>query len=266
MYTYDDLISDVALFRSLGADAFSIGRSAEGRDVWCFAAGCGGKPVLSTAAIHARENASAYVVRKQLLYALQRGVDVNRQYFIPLVNPDGAEILRRWYECGDETCRLWKANACGVDLNVNFDARWGTGAQNVFSAGAENYVGPFPFSEPESAALARFTEQCGAGLTLSYHTAGRELYWYFHQRETLSRDFALAAFIESELLFRYKRVDSDLGSAGGYKDFCVEKLGIPAFTIELGEGTHPLSYADVREDVALNESLVYKLTEKLKNG
>ena len=58
---------------------------------------------------------------------------------MPLVNPDGVRIaLTR--------DKLWKANAKGVDLNVNFDARWGKGRRNVFSPAAENYVGPMPCS------------------------------------------------------------------------------------------------------------------------
>ena len=41
----------------------------------------------------------------------------------------------------------------------------------------------------------------------------------------------------------YKIVDAK-GSAGGYKDWCVQKLKIPAFTIEVGNDryAHPFPY------------------------
>lgn len=262
MYTYSDLTEDARRFRAYGGETFCIGESREGREIICFACGKGGKPLISTAAIHARENVSAYVVLAQLEYAVKRGSPA-RQYFIPLVNPDGAERLLKWYENGDSRFKLWKANAAGVDLNVNFDAKWGCGKQNVFSAGGENYVGERPFSEPESKALADFTVSCGAGLSLSYHTAGREFYWYFFQQENLRRDLEYACFIERELEFKYKRIDSDCQSAGGYKDWCVQTLKIPAFTIELGEGEHPLKRENIKEDICLNASLANKLSEKL---
>lgn len=262
MYGYKELTADAERYAAEGVEVFSVGLSGEGRRILCFALGKGTKAVVSTGGIHARENVSALVVKSQLDHALKHGVK-GRQYFIPLVNPDGAELLRRYVEDGDEKYRLWKANAAGVDLNVNFDANWGSGKQNVSTAGGENYIGPYPFSEPETAALAEFTSNCGAALTLSYHTAGRELYWYFFQKEHYARDLELARFIERHLNYRYKRMDSDCDSAGGYKDWCVQKLKIPAFTIELGEGKHPLSEKDIAEDIALNESLVCALIERL---
>ena len=259
MYGYDELLKDVRLYSLKGVKVESIGKSAQGRDIYCFCVGNGGIPVISTAAIHARENASAYVVLAQLRRACASGTGFAR-YFIPLVNPDGAEILKEVLSRNDESLKLWKANAVGVDLNVNFDARWASGRQNVFRIGSENYVGPSAFSESETRALARFTETVGAGLTLSYHASGREIYWYFFQKENYERDLKIAKFAQCYLRNRYARIDSDCGSAGGYKDWCVEKLGIPALTIELGNGKHPLSIEDVEEDIALNTGLADALS------
>lgn len=262
MYGYDELLRDARYYQSKGVEVESIGKSAQGRDILCFKVGKGGKPLISTAAIHARENASAYVVLAQLRRAYASGEGCVR-YFIPLVNPDGAEILKEGLKSGDDGLKKWKANAVGVDLNVNFDARWASGKQNVFKAGSENYVGKCAFSEPESSALARFTERVGAGFTLSYHTSGREIYWYFFQTENYARDYEIALFAEHCLRYRYKRIDSDCDSAGGYKDWCVEKLGIPALTIELGKGEHPLSLEDIEEDVSLNVGLADALSRRI---
>ena len=262
MYGYGELLRDAAYFEDKGVEVFTVGLSRQGRKILCFAHGSGAKPVVSTAAIHARENASAYAVLGQLEYALKNNVDY-RQYFIPLANPDGAELLRRYYDNGEEKYRLWKANAVGVDLNVNFDANWGSGSQNVRTAGGENYIGANPFSEPETRALAVFTKKCGAAATLSYHTAGRELYWYFFQKTHYERDLAYAEFIEKYLRYKYKRIDSDMNSAGGYKDWCIQALNIPAFTVELGYGTHPLGKDDLTEDIELNKGLASALSERL---
>ena len=262
MYGYDKLLKDAEYYSKKGVRIESIGKSTQGRDIICFAVGEGGKPLVSTAAIHARENASAYAVLAQLRRASASGEGFTR-YFIPLVNPDGAEILSEGIRRRDEGLKKWKANAVGVDLNVNFDARWGQGKQNVFYASGENYVGKSAFSEPETRALARFTEKGGAGMTLSYHTAGREIYWYFFQKENYARDLRLAKYAEHCLRYRYRRIDSDCESAGGYKDWCVEKLGIPALTIELGNGEHPLSCEDIEEDIALNVGLADALSRMI---
>lgn len=40
---------------------------------------------------------------------------------------------------------------------------------------------PFPFSEPETRALKMFTEKIRPDFTVSYHTKGEEIYWYYGQ-------------------------------------------------------------------------------------
>ena len=67
-------------------------------------------------------------------------------YFIPMTNPDGVrlaqegagfirnkELKKNLLQInGGPDFSLWKANINGVDLNTNFDARWGQGKRNVF--------------------------------------------------------------------------------------------------------------------------------------
>ncbi|MFR1983948.1 MAG: M14 family zinc carboxypeptidase [Christensenellaceae bacterium] len=116
-------------------------------------------------------------------------------WIVPLMNPDGALLSQCGLSSvadgaarerllrinGGEDFSLWKANGAGVDLNVNFDADWGEGKRNVRAAASENYIGPEPFSEPETRALKAFTEEIRPDYTLSYHTKGGEIYWYYYQ-------------------------------------------------------------------------------------
>ena len=67
-----------------------------------------------------------------------------------MVNIDGVEIAIN-------NKPLYKANANGVDLNVNFDAKWGSGESNLTTINDENYIGKHPFSESETKALRDFT-------------------------------------------------------------------------------------------------------------
>lgn len=253
------------------ADVITIGRSVCGLPILC--AHCGdydGAQLIITAAIHARECYTAEVVLEQLLRFDGRGN--GGAYFIPLVNPDGALFFEKGETFGkrflaDNLARRkeWKANADGVDLNCNFPAKHGTGKYNKRVAGASDYIGEYPLCAPESAALARFTERVAPAATVSYHCMGGELYWEFFQRgRRRERDLRLAAAIAENI--GVTRVDGDLCSAGGYKDYCVSAFGIPAVTVELiAEGSHPFAPEDFACDIARNATLPRFILDLLKN-
>lgn len=210
-----------------------IGRSAEGRAIYAMLIGTGDCLGISQSAIHAREWITAYLA----LGHIRRGVRRGSVWVIPLVNPDGAVLSQEKREYA-----LWKANAQGVDLNVNFPARWGKGKSNVFLPASENFVGSSPLCAPESRALAAFTLEIRPRFTVSWHTKGNEIYWKFHQPPLrLLRDRRLALILSGSTGCPLAEAK---GSAGGYKDWCIEKLRIPAFTVEVGSNglSHPLGF------------------------
>lgn len=257
--------------KSLGADAFSIGKSACGNDILCVHRGSmRGNQIIITAAIHARECYTALVVLEQSR-AFDKATAVGGAYFVPLVNPDGALFFDSGETFGRTFLRehahereMWKANAEGVDLNCNFDANFGTGAQNKFVRGASDYVGEYPFCAPETRALAAFTSRVSPSMTVSYHCMGGELYWEFFQSGAArERDMKIADAVAAHI--GVKRVDGDLCSAGGYKDWCVQKLGIPAVTVELIRGGNHPFYADAyAADIAANARLPEYILEILR--
>lgn len=211
--------------------------------------------LILTYGIHAREYITTYLAIEQIKHFENFG-RVGRVFFIPAVNPDGINIsLTR--------CPLYKANARGVDLNVNFDALWGSGSQNVFVSGKENYVGKCPFSEIESKSLACFTLDVKPDMTVSYHSKGEEIYWDFHQKgKRAEQDYQMAKVVKR--LTGYK-IKSGLASAGGYKDWCVKRLKIPALTIEVGSDdlTHPINQNFLNPIFEKNQWVVNALTEQL---
>ncbi len=241
-------------------DVMSIGESECGNPILCVHRGsvCG-RQIIVTAGIHARECYTATVVLEQARVFDGRNCGA---YFIPLVNPDGALFFERGETFGRRLTtelyalrREWKSNADGVDLNTNFDARWGSGEKNVGHAGASDFIGERPLCAAESRALAEFTLAVRPAATVSYHCMGGELYWEFFQTgERRKRDRAFADALANHI--GVKRVDGHLNSAGGYKDWCVERLGIPAVTIELLErGEHPFDKEDFTEEVIKNADL-----------
>ncbi|NXD11508.1 CBPB2 Carboxypeptidase, partial [Nothocercus nigrocapillus] len=93
--------------------------------------------------------------RDQIMSTLLEHFDF---YVMPVVNVDGYE-----YTWSDPSKRLWRksrsshgnSRCIGTDMNRNFDAQWcGEGASSY--ACHEIYCGPYPESEPEVRAVARF--------------------------------------------------------------------------------------------------------------
>ena len=203
--------------------------------------------------IHAREYITTYLCLKLIDHFVKTGKR-GSVYFIPMVNIDGVKI------CLTKN-KLYKANANGVDLNVNFDARWGKGSKNVFTSGAENYVGAYPFSESESKALRDFTLKVKPNFSISYHSKGEEIYWEFFQaKDNLKRDLAFAKKASEVTGYPLKRTPN---SSGGYKDWCIEKLSIPALTIEVGSDklSHPIGKNHLGKIYKQNKNLISSLIE-----
>ena len=226
-----------------------IGESRLGRKLYAIKLGEGDPVGIALYAIHGREWLSARLAKAHFEYGAFGTV-----WLIPLANPDGAllsqrglssvkkEVYSRFLSAyTDGELRLWKANAAGVDLNVNFDAQWGKGQKNRFRRGAENYVGRAPFCEPETRAIRDFTEEIHPNYTVNFHTKGEEIYWYFGQSiDTCLRDFRVGMALSKATGYSLRLAK---GSVGGYKDWCVSRLGIPAYTVELGNDrfAHPLN-------------------------
>lgn len=201
-----------------------IGYTFQGRSIYAFHVGdVYGKQFIAVYAVHAREFITARLAVKHIKEGVKRG-----GWIIPLLNPDGVAVC-------EKSDPLWKANGRGVDLNCNFDADWGTGRLNTRIRGAENCIGDYPLSECESAALARFTLRVRPYVILSFHTKGGEIYWEFNGEG----DERGAQIIAEHTGYIPKKI---VGSAGGYKDWCIQKLGIPAYTVECGDDslTHPI--------------------------
>ena len=227
-----------------------IGESVFGRKIYALKVGEGRPIGLAQYAIHGREFITAELAIKQFAV----GAAVGSIWFVPLVNPDGALLSQIGLSSvpieqrkellsingKSEDFSLWKANGRGVDLNVNFAADWGKGVKNLTYPNPENYIGERPFSEPESKALRTFTKRINPDYTVSYHTKGEEIYWYYYQPiSACVRDKMLALALARSTGYALSQAK---GSVGGYKDWCIKSLKIPSFTIEAGhdERAHPL--------------------------
>ncbi len=251
-----------------------IGRTLFGRNLYAIKIGRGNPIGVAQYAIHGRE----FITARLAVAHYEKGLKKGSCWLLPLMNPDGCLLSEKGISTvenradkerllllnkGNLDFSLWKANGRGVDLNVNFDAKWGEGIKNLRKAGEENYIGEAPFSEPETRALKEFTEEIKPDYTVSYHTKGEEIYWYFSQStHTCPLHFALAQTIAYSTGYEIAQVK---GSVGGYKDWCIHKWGIPSFTIEAGKDkfSHPLGEEAFEDILKKNENVLYDLSASI---
>ena len=163
-------------------------------------------------------------------------------HLVPMVNPDGVDLV-----AGSAGLKHWKANAIGVDLNSNYPAGWHLAkthkyARGYTAPGARDYVGPAPLSEPESMAMAAYTQFVDCDMTISLHTQGEVIYWRYMDymppgAEELARKLSLVSGYELEDV-------PDYSSHGGYRDWFIERFNRPGFTVECGLGESPLPIGD----------------------
>ena len=258
----------------------TIGKTAFGRPISAMVIGSGPRKVLYTAAHHANEWLTAYILLKfaeDLAAALENGgriYGVSAKniaaaatiYLIPLVDPDGVDLVTGAIAPGMLEYAIaagladnyptipfpdgWKANLFGVDLNLQYPAGWQTARQIKFSQGytrpgPRDFVGRGPLTQRESRALAGYTEFIDPDLVLAYHSQGKEIYWQFGGYEVpgaraLGEDFARTS--------GYTLANVPEASAyAGFKDWFIQEFRRPGYTIEVGEGINPLPLSQFDE-------------------
>ena len=242
--------------------------------------GSGSRKVLFTAAHHANEWITAYILLKyaeDLAENIQTGGRIGDQdaqmlseavtiYMIPMVNPDGVDLVTGALQPGsiqyDLARRLaenypefpfpegWKANLLGVDLNLNYPAGWLQAREIKFSQGftlpgPRDYVGRAPFNQLETQALSGYTEVVDPELVLAFHTQGQEIYWTFSDIDVPgARELGEAMAAASG----YRLADVPFNSAfAGYKDWFIQQFRRPGYTIEAGRGVNPLPLSQFEE-------------------
>lgn len=263
--------------------------TAGARRVFALQFGGGEHKVLLTAGHHANEYITSMLcmeLLEGLLHAAMcggrfGGFDARELlrgamlYAVPMVNPDGIALVTGELAPGGAEERAarriaahfpkipfpagWKANLCGVDLNLNYPADWEQARSIKAELGFDtpaprDFPGLRPLDQPETAALAAYTCCARPNLVLAYHTQGRVIY---HTRggtcppgaETLAREFSAAS--------GYALEPVPEGSANaGFRDWFLQRFHRPGFTIEAGIGENPLPLAQLEEMLLHNVPLL----------
>lgn len=273
-YSYGILTSNInsLLKRYPFLKVRNIGKSVSGKDLPCIILGEGSKKVFYNGSHHANEWITSVLLMKFIENFCRSYIDdgilagySTREIFedctihiVPMVNPDGVDLVTGALDSNSEEYvnaenlaqgtgipfpSGWKANIRGVDLNLNYPAEWEEAkrikfAQGFTRPGPRDYVGPNPFSEPETVAVGNYTRNNDFDLTLSYHTQGEIIFWKFLNFNVPGAYDIAMRFSE---VSGYSPEITPINSGyAGYKDWFIQDFGKPGYTIEAGRGVNPL--------------------------
>ena len=213
--------------------------------------------IMVTAGVHPRETANTALLLDWARATLEGAadgdparralLDARTVVLVPLVNPDTHGTVGSGLERGHQPS-IWRrtnhAAGGGVDLNRNFDNRWGAGS---LEPGHNNYRGPHAASEPEVRALQDLARAMRPTAVYDLHSPGGVV---------LVPAGVPDARVAAELVSRasgYAVSQSDAHwsepvGGGTVKDWSHDQLGATSLTIETGPVHHQTDaqYADTR--------------------
>ncbi|MBP3241169.1 MAG: peptidase [Oribacterium sp.] len=303
-YTYQNMVDDLSVLQVMypGMKMDVIATTPDNRNLYHVVVGNpdAKHKILVHSGIHAREYIVCQVVMREiasLLEMQQKGAvysgcsvpDLLQNtciHFVPMVDPDGITLVQGGVDAlqtdgakmsvmsianmdgatdMDKYLRTWKNNINGVNLNRNFDANWDETPSKVAHPSSMNYKGTSAESEVESKALADLTRALMPDRTISYHTQGRVIYWYFGETGNYKNEgYNLASIVHNNT--NYSISDSWAPKdAAGFKDWAVQKLDIPSVTIECGLGTSPVEEEQIDRIWAENDGILPDLMIDLVN-
>jgi hypothetical protein len=227
----------------------------------------GDKPDLWVeGAIHARELTTAETVTRFAEYLLDNyGVDADvtwlldwhEIYLLLQANPDGRKIAETgvsWRKNTDNDDGCSSSSSWGTDLNRNFDFYWDCCGGSSGDPCASNYRGPSAGSEPESQAVMAYVAAHfpdfrpddlttpapphTTGMFLDVHSAGGDVLSVFGFQNPPNPPNGPELLRMGRKLSYFNGYYARLGSLypvdGSTKDWAYGRLGIPAYTLELG--------------------------------
>lgn len=295
-YSYNNLTNDVLALENKYSNVLtvtSIGKSEFGREIWGIKLGQGKKTILLVGAHHGREWLTSMLLMKMLetyADAYEKKESVSSQstailnetaiWFVPMLNPDGVIIQQHQLATfpvkhqihlqemndGCQNFKRWKANGNGIDLNRQYPADWDQLPKDPLTPYYKSYKGKEPLEAAEVQALTNFIGEINPAIAVSYHSAGRELFWNYKNGRYLFRDYWIARKIAKLTGYKLAKPEKE-ATGGGFTDWFITTYRRPALTIEIsylvGETSPPLSI--FKNEWNRNKLVGLKLAKEARN-
>jgi g-D-glutamyl-meso-diaminopimelate peptidase len=265
VYSYTKMVSDIQKLKRAYPELVNvkvIGKSEYGRNIYALSLGNGPAKVFINGSHHAREwmtttlnmyminqYADSYTRNKKINgYDPKKILASTTIWFVPMVNPDGVTLQQSGLKAfpksvhkslikmneGSKNFKRWKANGKGIDLNRQYDAGWKT-LKGPKKPSYKNYKGKAPATAAEVKTILKFVKEIDPEMAVSYHSAGKILYWNYKQdTKRYKRDLAYAKKIGK--MTRYPLIYNRNGSGGGgFTDWFVSVKKRPGFTPEISK-------------------------------
>ena len=264
-------------------ELFTLGKSIEGRDIVGIRISGDLKNADNLPAMflvgghHAREHLSvdtpirlvqkllnAYRSEDAQIMALVNGRDL---HVVPALNVDGLE-----YDIATGNYKMWRKNrrqnangTYGVDLNRNYGFQWGTGGSSN-SPSSDVYMGPTPFSEPETQAVKAWVEgHKNIAIVFSMHTFSKLiLYPWGHKYDNISDDRVFRTHKNmAEKMAQWNGYNPQQSSelyiaSGDTSDWAVGAMGLVSFTFELDPANNGFGGGGFYPGAGIIEEVVQK--------
>lgn len=296
-YSYEEMKADIWDLKKKYDEELTIktlGFSHFGRKIIGVKLGKGEKNILLIGAHHGREWLTSTILMEMLeTYAKAyhhnekmgpyspKILDEVSIWFVPMLNPDGVALQQGGLKefpkyhrdnllemnLNSDDFSRWKANAMGVDLNRQYPTGW----NKLSNADAKEpayqfFKGKKPVSTHETKAIVRFTKKIKPLIAVSYHTAGREIYWNYHNGKNKQRDLEIAKKAASLTGYELTSPPKDAIGAG-YTDWFISTFHKPALTVEIsylvGETNPPIKVFD--DEWKRNQFIGMMLAKEAKN-
>ncbi|MCB9060462.1 MAG: zinc carboxypeptidase [Halobacteriovoraceae bacterium] len=260
-HTYDEVLDELNTLSkkySNISELITIGQSVEGREIpaliiknkslWPKESLPPGTLIVGTH--HAREHLSTEIPLLAINYLLKNYqsdeeiknlIDNREIIFIPMLNPDGVihDIKGKKYKYWRKNRQENHSGDLGVDLNRNYSFMWGTGGSSS-RTWSDTYMGPHPFSEPETQAIRKIVdEKPNLRVLLSVHTFGEMiLYPWGHKTEDVVGKDGLVFKKMAQDMAKWNKYSPMRGIdlykvSGDTCDWAYGEKGIFCFTFEL---------------------------------
>lgn len=263
-YTPQKINDDIGYLQQSFPELIStevIGKSELGKDLTLVKLGKGERIALIVSGFHSNEStavnftmrcieeyAAAYYSESGMYgnYNMKKLLEKFTLYIVPMVNPDGLEIvncdvLPVWTNgvepesvtFGVDWRDEYTANANGVNLNRNFPFRWDKIISSTEGPHINLYRGESEGSESETQALVKLCSEHEFEWMFSMHVRGYFIYWRDEFSKSVPGDYDLAIRLRDVCGFELLGPSKIKNLGGGFENWFRAEYNRPGFCIEL---------------------------------